>query len=488
MKRLVSLAAVFIFTFCQIAPLHADQGADMMAMLESMKQQMSTMQETINAQNLRIQQLESSRALETPQANVPMPSTAATMSDADFEKGIKDNIGKAVPWLKGTKFGGDFRLRFEGFNFYDKDNNDRAASAGLDADRNRFRIRLRWGGEKDFGDDWKVGFRLATGSTTDNTSTNSTLGNPGYFNFKTIVIDRAFAQYSPNGLKDYGPIKGVTIGGGKFENPFLRYSTSMMWDGDVTPEGAYEKVNLQIMSTEENKLNLYTTFGQFIINENNLDMKNANMFGYQGALHWSTYNLNTDRPVELTGAVSYYDFTNWSQTVLASGNTAATSYLRTNSLYADSFRVLDIYPELVFYKDNVPVTLWYDYAKNVGNAGTDDPAALNRTIHDKDDGWGFGVKLGKAKEKGSWEGFYGYYEIGANAVPAAFNDSDFGGPGTHGFTNRKGHKFGLSYQLTENAAVNWTNYIVRPLNVTNILSNSTSEKVFRTQLDLVFKF
>ena len=101
-----------------------------------------------------------------------------------------------------------------------------------------------------------MGFRLLTGSTTDQTAPNQTLGNSGYFNYKTFNIDRAYAGYSPNGLKDYGALKGVTVGAGKFENPFLRYSTPIVWDGDVTPEGIYEKATLQFASTANTKVNL----------------------------------------------------------------------------------------------------------------------------------------------------------------------------------------------------------------------------------------
>jgi hypothetical protein len=475
---------------------YADSSDQMMTMLESLKQQMSRMQETIDRQNVRIQQLESHRVLETPQANVPVsPSSGATMSDADFQKSLKDNVGEAIPWLKGAKYGGDFRLRYESFNFYDKNNDAGSTGTANDRTRNRFRIRLRWGFEKDFGDDWKAGFRLATGTTTEPTSTNQTLGNPGYFNFKTINVERAYAVYDPNGLKDYGALKGVKVGAGKFENPFLRYSTTIVWDADVTPEGIYEQANFSLVSTEENKLNLQTTAGQFIVNENAAVESDAAIYGYQGAVNYSTYNFGTDKPVDINLAASYYDYTNRFQTNLAANNTAATSYLRTNSIVADDFRVLDLYPEISFSVASTPVTLWYDFAKNLANVGTDDfRQSGGNDIHDTDTAWGAGFRIGKAKVKGSWEAFYGYYEIGANSVVAAFNDSDFGGPGTQGFTNRKGHKFGLGYQLTDNIVINWTGYLVRPLNPFNStnanfgLQFAQNEDVFRSQLDVVYKF
>ena len=490
MKKVI---AGLILSACTVSTAFADAtNQDLMNALTDMKNQMGTMQSTIDRQNLRIQQLESNRVIETPQPSTSVQAPSA-MSDMDFQKSLKDNIGEAVTWMKGLKQGGDFRLRYESFNYTDKNNDAGSTGTTADRTRNRFRIRLRWGVEKDFMDDWKVGFRLATGSTTDPNSTNQTLGNNGYFNFKTFNVDRAYAIWEPNGLKDYGAITGVKVGAGKFDNPFLRYSTTIVWDADVTPEGAYEQVNFKLMNTEDTQVNLYTTAGQFIVNENAAAESDAALYGYQGALNVSTYAWGTDQPVDISTAVSFYDYTNWFQTV--TNNTAATSYLRTNSIVADDFRVLDIYPEVVFYMNRTPVTVWYDYAQNLGNVGTTDiDRSLGNDIHDTDTAWGAGLKFGKLKTKGTWEAFYGYYEIGANAVVAAFNDSDFGGPGTNGFTNRKGHKFGLAYQVTDSMSLNWTGYLVRPLNATSIgsatlgLGNATNETVFRSQLDAVYKF
>ena len=474
----------------QALPAYADSSDQMMSMLESMKQQMSKMQSTIDQQSMRIQQLESRTVLETPQPSVPVQPASATISDTDFQKSLKDNIGEAIPWMKGVKYGGDFRLRYEAFSYSDRTNESGSTTTSADRDRNRFRIRLRWGMEKNFGDDWTVGFRLATGSTTDPNSTNQTLGNSGYFNFKNILVDRAYAVYEPNGLKDYGPLRGIKVAAGKFDNPYLKYATTIVWDADVTPEGIYEQANFNLLSTEENKVNLQLTTGQFIVNENAAQDTDANIFAYGGQAAWSTYNFGTEQPVDFATAVSFYDYTNWFKTV--ANNTAATSYLRTNSLLADTFRVLDIVPTVNFAVHKQPVQLWYDYATNVANVGTEDPQSLGNDIHDKDQAWGAGLKIGKAKLKGSWEAFYGYYEIGANAVVAAFNDSDFGGPGTNGFTNRRGHKFGLTYKLTDAIDVNWTGYLVRPLDETASsslgLANAVNESVFRSQFDVVYKF
>lgn len=482
-KVFVSIVLSMAFIF-QALPLFADTPASdiqaMKSMMENMQKQMAKMQETIAEQNLRIQQLESKKVLETPK---PVTSLEPT----DFKKKVTDAVGEVFPWLKGAKYGGDFRLRSEMFDYYDKNNDAGSTGTAADRSRNRFRIRLRWGFEKDYGDDWKVGFRLSTGSATDQTSPMQTLGNRGHFTFKDIFIDRAYAVYTPSSLKQQGLLKETKVGAGKFENPFLRYSTPIVWDPDVAPEGVYETASFELVNTENNKVSAQATTGQFVINEGTALESDAALYGYQGALSLSTYVFNTKEPVDLSLAASYYDYTNWFQTITT--NSSGASFLRTNTLVADDFRVLDIYPELVFYIDRKPVTLWYNYAANLANVGTEDIAQSGgNDIHDMDEAWGAGLKFGKAKKKGDWEVFYAYYEIGANAVVAAFNDSDFGGPGQVGATNRIGHKFGLGYQLTDNIMANFTVSLVRPLNPSVLVASSTNEEVLRSQVDLNYKF
>ncbi len=484
MKKMIVVLIIVAFVVCP--SVFADQPAEMMAMLEGMKRQMSELQKTIDAQNLRIQQLESKKVLEMPQPSVAVQPAPAQMSDADWEKGIKDNIGTAVGWMKGLKFGGDFRLRYEAFDYYDKNQGTTSGADengnAFDRARNRFRIRLRFGFEKELSDDWKVGFRLATGATTNITSTNTTLTDN--FAYKTVLIDRAFAEWNPNGMKDYGPIKGLTMGAGKFENPFLRYSTPIIWDADVTPEGAYEKMTLQIVSEEEDKFNVHGTAGQFITAEGAGQNADTEIYAVQTAFSWSTYRFGTELPVELTSSLALYDYPGYQYTTWA-------SYPNTNTSALGSPRVFDVYNEVVFFADRTPVTFWCDFVNNINDV--DPTRAALREIHASDSAWGLGGKIGKLKNKNDWEAFYGYYEIGANSVASAFSDSDFGGPNTDGFSNRKGHKFGIGWQIGKSTSLNWTGYIVTPLDLAPTSTTlgtkwATNETTFRSQLDLNYKF
>ena len=115
-------------------------------------------------------------------------------------------------------FGGDLRIRQESF-----------FNAGAD-DRHRQRYRLRFGVKADM-DTWGATLRLASG-TGEQVSTNQTFGNG--WNQKSLYIDQAYATAKPG--------EWLKIHAGKQENPFWRvYSSDLIWDSDVNPEGFSER-------------------------------------------------------------------------------------------------------------------------------------------------------------------------------------------------------------------------------------------------------
>src|ERR1700693_5863882 len=100
-------------------------------------------------------------------------------------------------------------------------------------DRNRARIRVRFGVNGQLNEDFIAGFALATGSIGDPSSTNETLTNE--FDRKTIALDRGFITYNPVAAK------WLSLTGGKFLYPWQR--TSATFDPDLNPEGFNEKVS-----------------------------------------------------------------------------------------------------------------------------------------------------------------------------------------------------------------------------------------------------
>src|SRR6267378_4924998 len=123
------------------------------------------------------------------------------------------------------KFTGDIRIRGENFN---QENAQ---------DRNRERVRARFGFEGKVGD-FNGGLSIASGSLGDPTSTNETLTNN--FDRKTIALDRAFVTYNPS------QFKALQLTGGKFVYPWIR--TGMTFDPDLNPEGFSEKLSFDLHS------------------------------------------------------------------------------------------------------------------------------------------------------------------------------------------------------------------------------------------------
>jgi hypothetical protein len=123
------------------------------------------------------------------------------------------------------KFTGDIRVRGENFN------------QETTPDRNRARVRARFGFEGKVGD-FTGGLSIASGSLGDPTSTNETLTNN--FDRKTVGLDRAFVTYSPSYFK------ALQLTGGKFVYPWIR--TGMTFDPDLNPEGFSEKLSFDLHS------------------------------------------------------------------------------------------------------------------------------------------------------------------------------------------------------------------------------------------------
>ena len=456
-ERLVTRFTVFaLLTLFFVPAVFADDAA-LIARISGLEKHMAEMQKTIKLQENEITMLKHEKS-----------STIRVEPRGEFKEELKASIGDADQWLKDLKFSGDTRLRYEPVGFH-------SGSTAGSGNINRFRFRLRYGFEKKFNPDMKVGFRLASGSTTDATSTNQTL--TGNFVNKTITIDRVDAIYTPSWAK-VGPIEKFTIGGGKFSNPFEKGSSNIVWDTDVTPEGAYEMLEWNAFANEDLALKGYATFGQFITNQAAHaagGTSNATVFAYQFGLT-PEFKVNEGK-AKLNSALSYYDFHHYAQdsNFTANGNINADS--NATRLDADAFRILDIYNSLELKPfENMPVVkLYFDWAANVGadnSAGT--PGA------GENQAFALGFDIGKTKKKHDWKAGYAYRRVESNSTPGAFNDSDFGHSG------RRGSVLSTKYMLTDNLEAGFEAFLLNNLNSGSF--GKVDEEERRFLLDLVWKF
>ena len=121
------------------------------------------------------------------------------------------------------RLGGDVRIRGES-QFQDQ--------PGF-FDRNRGRVRVRFGFDGKLNEDFTGGVYLATGSLGDPTTTNETFTN--FFDRKTIGLDKGWITYNPLAHK------WLSLTGGKFAYQWQR--TQVTGDPDINPEGFNEKLS-----------------------------------------------------------------------------------------------------------------------------------------------------------------------------------------------------------------------------------------------------
>ncbi|MEI7751423.1 MAG: putative porin [Candidatus Omnitrophota bacterium] len=514
--KLASILVVCLMVFSSAA--FADE-AQLMDMVKQMQKQMTELQTTVMAQKTEIQ------ALKTGGGKIAMAPSGVEatppMSEAEFNQRLSDSTGGANKWLKDLKFSGDLRLRYEAFHL-----NGNTAATTSEPNRNRFRIRLRYGFEKKFSDEVKVGFSMATGEkvinnglNNDPISTNATLTNN--FNFKNIWVEKAYATYTPEwakmGLGEGIEISGLEVTAGKFNNPFEKGSTDMIWDRDLKPEGIYEKVDTKLLDTENFDLKAYGLLGQFLLMETGTTAggtaiaptggKDASLFAYQVGLNPVFYVPGMERPVDALTALSVYSYNNYATnnnwqiggSSQANGNPTDANGTR---LSAQGFNILSIYQEVNFYPYGVPVKPFAEFAHNMSNQSgigyvtgtTNGVSNQNYTMQGGADAWSLGLTLGKLQKKKDWQASYQYKYVGANSVPGAFNDSDFGGY-NYGGSDKAGSVIKLGYNLTDYLTLNGACYLVRPITQrggpgTNAVINGMQpdQSVRRFQLDMTYKF
>ncbi len=471
-KALFIILNFIMLSFISAQIVWADD-SQLLSMVQDLQKQMGQMQKTIDRQNQKISQMDNGPTVTAaPSATgEPIP-----MSDKEFEDRLALATGGANKWLKDLSFKGDLRLRYESFS------NSAGALTETD-DRNRFRYRLRFGWEKKFSPEMKAGFALASGeqafgTTTlgDNVSTNTTFDSN--FAGKQVNITKAYAAYSPNFAK-IGPVKNLTIVGGKQDNLFEKGSTDIIWDGDVTPEGLTETMDFAVIDTPDFLLGGFFTAGQFVLDEDSAVGGDAELFAYQLGLKSTFPTPLSDRAVEWLGATSYYSWNDYATksnflvggTSLARGNFNIAG--AATELDAVDFEVWEVYNEFKVDVMGKAFKPYFDYALNTANARVGNADSY---------GWALGLKIGGVKKKGDWELGYAYKRIGSEMTPG-FNDSDFGFAGHSG---KRGSVIKAGYGLTDTISFNAAAFFVNNLNAGT--GTVLDEEQRRFQLDLIWKF
>ena len=369
----------------------------------------------------------------------------------------------AVPeWVDRFRFEGDLRLGLQR-DMFSSDNAPEVffQVQGQDVenttqDRDRARLRARFGFTARVTPDVSAGLRLATGSQFEPVSTNQTLGN--FNNKSNFSLDRAFLRARS---QDFLP--WLTTTAGRIPNPF--FSTDLMWDDDLNLDGL--ALQYDDPTAAARVWRPFGTVGLFPLediqtSESN-DAKSKWLLAAQGGVEWVPSN-----DLRAKVGLGLYDFRDVSGVRNSNGSTTTNdtsplSRQKGNTLFnitnptnlngpfglAADYQVLNLTGAVDFNLFNpVHLIVTGDYLRNIGFSSAKALSRSGLTVPREDTGYMLRVAVGMPAMllKNDWQFSLAYRYLEADATLDAFSDSDF-----HlGGTNNKGFIVGAQYGLSRN--------------------------------------
>jgi hypothetical protein len=352
----------------------------------------------------------------------------------------------ALPkWAQRMTFYGDTRFRYESTTYDELNGKSKA-------DRARLRVRFRFGVKSQIHEDVELGFRLATGSDDDPTSTNQTMGNY-WGEITSLGIDRVYIKWTPSFIPD----KPAYLAFGKMKNPF--FTTKAMFDGDVVPEGAF----IGAVFNKKGTVQPYFTGAMFYLKEHKDETPDdvyafAGQIGVKAKMNKFKWDI----------ATSYYAWNDFGK----EGNLPPN--VHGNPIYQENgedrlstFGVWDVLAKASYkFTKKGSVGFWGHYLMNNKAEGPQE---------DKDKAYAFGAKLKYAKFSfGAW-----YKHVEANSTPGFIADSD------SGFVNRKGWVLQAGYNFWKYGKLNLSYFNTEPIDKEFNGASNGSQTFFA---DFIFKF
>ena len=365
-------------------------------------------------------------------------------------------VGAPKTWADSLTFKGDLRCRHERVGDDSKKNAEGETYA-----RERDRIRARLGAEAKVMDPLKVGLELSTGQA-DPVSGNQTLGDG--FGKKEMRLSLAYADYSVFG--DARAYEAHVVAG-KMKNPFLTQPDDLVWDGDVTPEGVAAKGQWG-----KGFATVFANGGHLWVQERSAE-DDLMLHAGQVAAKFQflpEIALTAGASVHAFQDVEGHDVLDWEGKNNAYGNSTkegSVSGGATNKAWKAGYTPVTCFAQLDLWVAGKPVAL---FAQELSNADADE----------REEGHLYGISLGKAKNRRTWEIGYSHAELEKDATLGLLTDSDRWGGGTDG----KGHRVYGKYQLAKNVQVGAA-YLVGERKISEAAKTTDYD---RLQIDLSVNF
>jgi putative porin len=470
-------------------------------------------QKATSVQAASDQQQSTVAKLSSDVADVKTTVTSSVVAEQEQQKrvsGLESALGR-------FRFTGDMRVRGE--DYFQQ----------AVPDRNRARIRARFGVEGQLNEDFVGGIFLASGTLGDPTTTNETL--TGFFDRKTIGIDRGYITYNPVAHK------WLSLTGGKFAFPWTR--TSLTFDPDINPEGFDAKVSFD---TNRGPLRNFTA--QTMLLPFNEVSKGADSFAAGGSvsavlefgpwtlrpsytlLNWhladsllsaSAFNTQaTTTGVGGTTPAGPYPIsgegpgcaTVWNGTKYAAGYApcAFAANGMTNATFYDANGV-DHFLSKFLYSDfilnnqiktgiaRLPLNLMAEYEENLNaHANPFNASGVVTSLGKQNKSYGLDFSVGQTQKKNDVQVGYSWWRIEQDAIIASFGESDQRAP-----TNILQNRIYALWKPEKNVTAQYTMWFGRTLN-TGLENNAASiNKTIKTagaqeptlkrqQFDLIYTF
>ncbi|MBN1556073.1 MAG: putative porin [Phycisphaerae bacterium] len=472
-RKTMLIGCVFAAVLLSASPLSAGEN------IEDLKEQVRRL-------NQRLEKIESEKT-----RRIEKEELAGLMKEILDEA----QATPALPdWMRNLTFYGDFRLRFEHQTFQGRQGGGTTVAnprVGEPKDRNRIRMRLRFGFTKTWWDDqMEVGFRLCSG---DNSPTGANQTMTGDFSKKPIWIDLMYAKYKPNWAK------GLEVGGGKVLNP-IKTRTMITWDSGLNPEGIY----MDYVAPFFGEFKPYAQMGFWMVNENGTrsaagmntgaTLRDTVMFHQGAGFEWKFMDA-----LEWFFGMTYYEYKNvgastggfigrygpdgqWADNGLGGQTPTQNAAAATQAYAAADFRQLELTTKVGWKLAFLPTPLqkWMAWFTFVHNFEDDYNVWNNPTVpalggigadrHFKNDpnAYAAGFQVGENSKKNDISIAYACYYIEYGSVAQGFGDGALGGP------NSKGHLLQAIYNIDDFLTVGGTMILFQPIHTNDNPANANN--------------
>jgi Putative porin len=360
--------------------------------------------------------------------------------------------------------------------------------------RERMRYALRAGIRGDLFDNFYYGFRVETSANPRSpwvTFGDDSSPTPFSKASDTLQIGQIYLGWKPVDWYE------MTVG--KMPNPL--YTTPMVWDLDLNPEGAVEKFKYL-----HGDLTVFANFGQFLYEDSNPDTQRPTSDTFLLAQQIGVeYHFNKSMSVKAAPVLYIYAGNGTTNGTLASTfigqgsgglNQAGSSFV-FNQSGLDNLAIIDVPAEFNFKIGGLNAKGFADFAINLdGNERAEaafkaapaafpgiKSAATGQNIAYQAGfaiGNNLGLVYGTTSKKGTWEARAYYQHVEQYALDVNLIDSDF----FEGRGNLEGIYGAISYSFTDDiigtARYGYARQIDRALNGTG---GSNSDLAFVNPID-----